>query len=430
MPQARRVTVVSTLLLVGCGAKSTPPQQLANHPHGKDKGDDVGPSCANAARRLIQDSGLDKIPAKSKERARLAGEAEARATCLEDEWPDNVLVCMAARAQPSTCLGQLEDAQQEAFRARLIDWQASFGHGPAGGLNTTDGDAAGRDDGGDDTGDDADNEGQRGGVLGGADWLPCSSYGDLASYDPALGEKIADREYAVALRQHVVRTECEMMWTNDDKQCFAAAKDGAAIAGCRAKLADNAKYSLTNRIGDAAAKYQKVVALEKSPKQIDCKAVAAVHYGDEAWRNILTGLAPGERKRVMEESRTKLAAACASDKWSTTMRACLVGSVAQDTADCYPYPSADRWGFPALGVTFKSGIAECDHVAVLVGKVESCTKFDQRSRDELLVLLVPFTTQLAMWIDMPTSNRDVFVQQCTEYAKLISDGAKERGCKL
>lgn len=414
------------LVLVGCGSKATPPQTVANKQAPAVAKAEV-PTCASAAKLLIKERGFGKIPAANQDKARAAGEAEATAACLDDQWPDAVVQCVASRPSPSSCLGQLDEFQEESYRAHFDDWESNFTKGP-GSRFAKDGNAEGGD--------------AYGGVVGGAaggkdapqeEWVPCEgNYGELAAYDPKIEPKVTDREYALAVREKAVHLACEMTWTNDDKKCFGAAKDAAAISACRGKLADPAKNSLSNLLVESAQKFQKVVALEKAPGKIDCKAVAAAHYGDEAWHGKLTALSPAERKRVIDESKTKLVTSCTSDKWAASLRACLVaaGSAERDADDCYPEKQRAqgyRWGFPAGGVMFKSGIAECDQLADLVKKIGQCTALEQDLRDELLS---SFGTQMGMWLEMPASSKAEVGKQCAETVKIYTEGARDRGCTL
>ena len=425
--------------LAGCGAKPVAPKNAGTKVAAAKPAVAEKPTCATAAHLLMEEKGVGKLPAKEQDRARRAGEAELEAACLADQWPDAVIQCTTARPQPSTCLASLDDAQQESYGAHLEQWQAAVlrGTGGAGYGGAQYGGVEGGVVGG-----------VEGGVVGGTagggsdappppppedDFVPCEgSLGDLASYAPAIGPKQADRQLALNVRERAVHTSCEMMWTNDDKKCFAAATDAASVATCRGKLADSARNSLENMIADATARYQHVEALEHTPRAIDCKAVSGAHYGQDAWRGKLTGLAPAERNRVMAESRTKLASTCTAEKWPASMRACLVSAQGndRDVEDCYPEEQrmqGERWGYPAAGVLFKSGIPECDQLADLVQKIGQCDKLPKDLRDELLG---SFSSQLAMWLEMPASERAEVAKQCTDTIQIYTDGAKERGCTI
>ncbi|HEY1553707.1 MAG TPA: hypothetical protein VGF94_02680 [Kofleriaceae bacterium] len=412
------------LMLVACGPATPSPKHTAEPVAATAPKRDAGPSCTNAARLLIEERGFGKIPTASQDRARRAGEAEVEASCLDDQWSDAVVSCIVTRPSPSSCLGQLDKYQEQSFESHLEDWEPNFTKGPGSRVA----DAGNPCDGGGSAANPCDGSGPPK-----EDYVACEdNYGDLASYAPALGEKAADRDYALSVRGRAVHLACEMTWTNDDKKCFAAAKDAGGVAACRGKLAEPARNALANMLAESDARFQRVAVLEKTPRAIDCKAVAAVHYGDEAWHGKLAALAPADRKQVVDQSRTKLATACIAEKWPATLRACLVAAASRagDSDECFPekeHGAAAKWGFPAAGVMFKSGIPECDQLAVLVHKISTCDKLDQDLRDELVA---SFGQQLGIWIEMPASNRPELVKQCAETVKVYTDGARERGCTI
>ncbi|HTR54239.1 MAG TPA: hypothetical protein VMJ10_26285 [Kofleriaceae bacterium] len=415
----------ASIAVVGCGP-ATPPPQTTTKPAPLAAKAETGASCATAARLVIKEMGFGAIPAKNQDRARRAGEAEVEAACLDDQWPDAVIQCASTRPSPRSCLGQLDKYQDQSLTAHLDDWQPNFTKGPG---SRYGGDAYG---GAAYGGNPCGGANPCGGGAPKEEFVPCESYGDVASYAPAIGAKMADRDYALAVRERAVHLACEMTWTNDDKKCFAAAHDAGAVAACRGKLAEPARNSLANMLADAETKFHKVSALERTPRAIECKAVATVHYSDEAWEGRLAALASADRKDVIERSRAQLATTCTAEKWPVSLRACLVAMANKepDSDECFggkDKGGASKWGFPAAGVMYKSGIPECDQLAALVQKIGACDKLDKDLRDELVA---SFGQQLGMWIEMPASSRPELVKQCAETVKVYTDGAKERGCTI
>ena len=128
----------------------------------------------------------------------------------------------------------------------------------------------------------------------------------------------------------------------------------------------------------------------------------------------------------------KLVATCTTDKWEAVSRACVVSAVPreQDFADCFPEDEnrhTQKFGFPASGVAFKSGVFECDQLAAVVDKIANCEALDKDLREGLRD---QFAEQLAMWLDGFGGRRDRLASTCKEMVTSYNDAAKERGCKM
>ena len=209
--------------------------------------------------------------------------------------------------------------------------------------------------------------------------------------------------------------------------------DAAGIAACRASLDAPGKNAITNAITDADGKVAQVEGLKKNPRAIDCKAVAAAHYTDEALRTKLTSIDPVERKRAFADSRVAMADACTKEKWSPISRACVAAAKPTEFGGldgCFGkdgFRAAYRFGVPAQGVFFKTGIAECDTLADTVKKLSTCDKFDERQRR---MLIESFAMRIGMWIDSAGGGRFDAAGECKETRTYYEREGRERGCAL
>lgn len=422
----RAVTLVAMLLL-GCGGTSKPPpKSLAKAGDPAAKVAVVKPSCATVATLLIKERGFGKIPAAAQERARGAGEAEAAAACLDDQWPDVALECMATRASPSSCLGQLDEYQQHSYDAHFRDWEHNWTNGP--GSRHRDGDQEEGVEGGSED-DASDASGQY--KMKRDEYISCDgSLGDIASYDPVIKPGASERDYALKVRKAALAHSCDMKWSNDDKKCFTIASNAASVAACRNKLEPGARNSLANALADAEQRIKKTLKLAKNKKATDCKVLAAGYYSDDNTSGRLTSLPPAERDRVIKQSRDKLAESCKVDKWKPTERACVAQARNEYTlADCFDesYGKAFRFRLPAAGVVFKVGIPECDDLGDLIKKIGTCEKIEKEIRE---MLLDSYSTQLGMWVETRASEKAEVAAMCKENIERYTEGAKERGCTM
>ena len=430
-----KVGLLGMLLVGACGAAqpTTTPKTPDNKAAGSAAvtaagGEPARASCAGVAKLIIAEHGVKDIPAAKQDRAKRGGEAELEANCVDNEWPQAALDCMATRPSAISCTGQLSEEQQQFYEQAVAEWQQKWMRPDAG--------VGGAGYGGQ-------GYGGAGGVAGGQDappppqeeWVPCELSAQ-ETFAPEIKANAHDHDFAVSVRKRDLQNACEMRWTNADKKCFNAAKDGPAVAACRSKLDDPAKNGLDNLFADEDARLRQVAALEKQPKAIDCKAVSAAHYADDAWRNKLMGLSPAERARVMKESREKLTKACGDDKWQVVQRACVVlipsGEMHEtDMQQCFPDDKEGlmyKWGFPAGGVTFKTGIFECDQLADVVEKLASCDALPKETRQMLKDSIGP---QLASWIDGGMGRgKDETAKMCKQMVTSYMDAGKQQGCKM
>ncbi len=385
----------------------------------------VAADCPTAATALIKEHGFGKIPKDKQDRARIAAEAEVIAACLDDQWSTEMLACITSRAAPSTCAGQLSEYQEQSLRAHISDWETNWTKGVD--RKPDDPPPPPEDD-------------PTPGELHKPnkeppqeEWISCSgSLADPASYEPKLAATLVDRDYAITVRKTALHRSCEFRWSNPTKKCFGAAHDALGIAACRGGLDPSDKNAVTNAIGDADAKFAHVETLVKSGKAIDCKAVATAHYTDDVFRNKLGSIDPAERKRVFAESRLAMTAACTKEKWSATTRACVVSArpTELDIEECFGTDEmrvAFRYGVPAQGVFFKSGIAECDALAEVVKKAAACDKYEPRMKD---MILGSYTMRLGMWLESGGRSRLEVAKQCKDTQTYFEKDARERGCTL
>lgn len=426
-----KVSLVSLVVLAGCGSKATPRPTPSN-----DKGETPtaiavpAASCEGVAKLLIKERGFGAIPKASHEAARRGGEAQVVAACTDDQWSTEVLSCMASRPSPASCLGQLDPYQQRSYEMQLENWEPKWVRGGMGGSKYG---------GGDDPcggGGDPCGFGYGGGAGGQPreEWISCEdSLGDVVSFDPAIKANAPDHDLAVDIRRSAVMRACDLTWSNDDKKCFGVAKDAGSVAACRTKLAEPSKHALGNILIESQARLAQLTSLKKNAKAIECKAVTVAHYNDDQVRGKVLSLAPAERKRVIAESKEKMAATCTSEKWPAAQRACMVLARGRtlELGECFPgndkYTMMYKWGIPGPGVMFKTGILECDELGDLVKKIATCTSIEADLRQSLLDSL---GSQLAMYLDVPASSRLEVGKRCKETQDIYRQGAKERGCSI
>ena len=113
------------------------------------------------------------------------------------------------------------------------------------------------------------------------------------------------------------------------------------------------------------------------------------------------------------------------------MRACVVLSrpAEYDIEECATKAlrTSFRFGVPAQGVFFKSGVPECDALGESVKKLVACDKFDERMKS---MLLESYSMRLTMWLDSPARSRLEIVKQCKQTQQFFEEDARERGCKI
>lgn len=414
---------LAVVLFLGCHQKPAPVVAKAPPPPAPKPAAPTA-DCAGAARAVIAEHGTAKF--KAKDKARIAGEAEMVAACMDDQWESATITCMTTRAAPSTCADTLKEDQNEKFRGRLMLWEN--GWGDAGPVAQDDPPPPPEED--EVTPGDLPKPQQ----PAHEEYVSCmNSLGDVAAYAPAIAANAVDREYAVGVREEALRRACEFHWQNPEKKCFGATKDAAGIAACRAQLAAPDQNVIANSLADAAAKVADVQAMKKKPAQIECKAIAATHYSDEFARNKLTSLEAGERKRVIVDSRTAMAGACAKEKWSASTRACIALARPTDfeTDGCFAgndsFRMGMRFGLPAQGVFFKTGIAECDALTETVKKINACPQLEERMKG---MILGTYSMRLSMWLESPGGSRLDAIKECKENQAWYTREAAQRGCEI
>jgi hypothetical protein len=337
---------------------------------------------------------------------------------------------MTTRPSPISCTGQLSEEQQGSYESHMSEWEAKWQRPDGVGGQAYGGAAYG---------------GVAGNPCGGGGGNPCGGGPmppqeeyvncELSAFEawaPEIKDKAHDHDFALSMRKRDLSQACEMRWGNPDKKCFNAAKDAASIAACRGKLDDGSKNALDNLFAEEDARMKSVASLEKQPKAIECKAVSLAHYSDDGWRNKLMSLSGAERKRVIGESRDKLTKACTDGKWEAVQRACLVSAEPrdQDFQECFPDDPNNqyKWGFPAGGVAFKTGILECDKLGEVVDKLASC---DALPKDTRAMLKDSIGPQLASWMDGGMGARhDEMAKTCKQIIDSYTEAGKQQGCKM
>lgn len=424
-----------TLLAAACG--SHPPTTKPTGTVGSGSGSSAPiastttkATCEVAARALVKERGFGAIPANKQDGARRGGEAEAIASCIDDQWDQTVIDCMVTRASAASCLGQLNVYQEQSYQAHFASWEMNWTHGPDGMM------------GGQGYGDVMN---EPGGGVGAVnpnyqeppepEYVACE-VNNPQDYAPVVKDSAPDHDYLIAMRKNAISQSCEMKWQPAQKKCFNAAKDAAAIAACRGQLDDGQKNALANSLDDVDVKMKRIADLEKNPKAVDCKAVANAHYSDDAWRGKLVSLSPAERKRLITESNAVMVKACTDDKWPAAERACLVSTTHReyDMIDCVIEEKARmtarmyRFGYPASGVTFKTGIPECDQIVEVAQKLAKCDKLDQAVRDSVMDSL---GAQMAMYVDgYGGMSKKEIGAQCKQTVDMYIQGGKAQGCQM
>jgi hypothetical protein len=373
------------------------------------------PSCATVGAKLLDEHGYGKIPDDNKPGAKRGFEAEVLAACVDDRWPDAALDCMTTRPSAISCVGQLTTYQQKSFDLHLKDWERKWRVG---------------------AGEEPIEEEKpkpppekpKPPPTPREEWVSCELK-EPAAYAPAIDDKAHARDLAIAMRERALETQC-YRWGNPDKKCFNAARDAAAIQACRDKLDEHARTALANTLGEVDDDLKKIATLEKTPKAIACKVIAELHYNDDAWHGRVLPLPAAERKRLAVESRAKMTKSCTDDKWTALDRACLVarGGGERAMSECFPkrYAFAARWGYPPAGVSYKTGVAECDVLGELVNKLATCDKLEADMRD---MLQAGWGMEMARFLEWHGARDDI-VRSCKQTGERYREFARDRGCSL
>jgi hypothetical protein len=273
-----------------------------------------------------------------------AGRQALRSMRLE-EHPDAAL---GDEPDPASCLAQLTSGQRASYDAALAAWvQRHPGE-------------------------------QLGAKYGFAPLVACD-VGDVASYGRPLPWTGEEQAFAIALRRFLAEAVCDLGWGPDERNCFhyyaPRASGGAAV--CFSALDDVVHGRVAGAFANADDLVTRALAIRGQAAAIDCAHVVEVHYGAGKWSR---GLPMGEHASPSEiaASRARMAKACADERWSATLRACLV---ATDSLLCFRGAgmTGHAWSFPAGSPYAHTGIPECDAVgdAFRTGLACRSTEYDR-----------------------------------------------------
>ncbi len=368
---------VLLVLVAACGATSTAPTTtVANKPAPPAP---AVATCAEAAVLLRGEvDSDDKQLGPSKEVA-IAN------TCVMSKWTPEVLSCVASAPDHAGCLAKLTEPQRAAYDTAI----APFNEDTA---TLTGGEE-------DDPPPPPPEE-----------YVDCEeAITDVTGFATIVSKDAGDREFELALRKKGLIAECNKGWSITTRKCLTAATDPAAIGACAATLEADEAAGLKTRINDQDALIAKIAAARKKPATIECKKVVAVHYGDAMWKDKLAEQKPADKKRAIDESRKLMTAACTSEKWTATVRACVVVGGGDD---CMP----KEWRYPAGGVMLPLGIPECDAYGAAILKLRSCPSVPKESVD---AMLDGFTQMASITGNMPAESRKAIADACKQATPLI-----------
>ncbi|MCW5806808.1 MAG: hypothetical protein KIT31_30905 [Deltaproteobacteria bacterium] len=383
------------LLTVACGPKAVaPPVQVAEPPAPRSAGP-AQVTCADAA-VLLRGTVEDRVAGTQKEQL-------ITRSCVDDKWPAAVLACVGGQAQAGTCLDQLAEGQRDAYGRRLATWLDAH---PNESLDRA----------------------QTG-------WEPpppprlytChDGLGDPALYAPEVTLTGADRDFVVGMRKAAIFSQCTVnAWEQDALRCL---QDPAAVQTCRGKLSPASHQALADELARVDAQATKTFEARKKPANLDCKKVVLAHYADAAWVGKLTDYKPADRAKAIADSRAAMTKACVDEKWDELARACVVGlGGAQPACFAASGRSSARWSFPALEVSFHTGIAECDVMLGHLHAMSTCDKAPQQMRDSYQQSTVQLVEAYRTMTPDVKANAHV---QCKAIEDALQQAARTLGCAL
>lgn len=297
-----------------------------------------------------------------------AKEAAIASVCRFDSWSQQILDCIGGEHEPKKCLDKLSTAQRAALDTKLTAWSETY-----------DGE----------TWDTAEDER----VANEPPEIGCSAIitnANVSALAPPLGLLGEERDFAATARRVSVTAACEA-WPHPIRACV---HDGLPLATCRARLETGAEQALAGKLWVIDSLMTKIAAAKKKPATTyECKAVVAAHYSDNAWRGKAEvpknpqatraeiAKQATDRKQMIADSRKAMLDACTSEAWNATLRACELVDVDDLCAKGSGRPS--RWGFPAVGVIARTGIAECDSYGQSLQALLACNKVPTQAKDSI-----------------------------------------------
>lgn len=128
----------------------------------------------------------------------------------------------------------------------------------------------------------------------------------------------------------------------------------------------------------------------------------------------------------MADSRAMMKKACAAEKWSVPLRACLVAGVLES---CFiaAIHSTTRWGFPPAGVFVKTGIRECDAYTTALQKLGTCDKMPGSAVE---AVQRSFAQQAFRYTSMNAAERAAVVPLCKQAHEAMRRTAATFNCTI
>lgn len=238
---------------------------------------------------------------------------------------------------------------------------------------------------------------------------------ELASYPPVLAADAPERDWQLEIRGHLLDDDCQHLWSEQNRECIATQGPAACVPQMPGDLAIRlAKLSeLAGKIADA----------KKKPATIECKQAVGAHYADIRWKHRLDGYSAKVRNQMIADSRKLMLAACRTDQWSASARACL--SLGGGDLCFFRTPIRRMWGYPADGSVRATGVADCDDYDAAVNRLATCTKLEAHVRESLVRTNAALKAQIAA---SPPAERAQRGPGCRAALKPISDMIHTFGC--
>lgn len=312
-----------------------------------------------------------------------ARESAILRACEGDRWDQKILTCLGSTTDTERCTKQLTDQQRDNLRAKLDTWTAQYGANDEGDESTPE-----------------------------TRYVDCAELvDDVASYAPPLDDTSPERDWQIPQRKVLVEKTCNTEgWSEATRECLLAGRDPVSVEACL-RAEDPAKL-LVHQLTDLDRHATLIADAKKKPASISCDRVAVAHYGDARWKDRLTKLAPAERRRQIASSRAALAKRCKTERWSDTIRACIVTA---DDPQCYP--NAASWSYPALiAAPLPNLPVECGLYKAAIERLAQCDAVPQVSRD---AMKQAFDQASAGWAALPAAEAQALAAACKAGADAI-----------
>jgi hypothetical protein len=206
------------------------------------------------------------------------------------------------------------------------------------------------------------------------------------------------------MRRHAVLAQCDN-WSTKLRACVA--KDGPAKCA----------VDLARPLAQIDVIMRKVDGVKAT-----CADAVKAHYADTSWTGKVPAMKPRELKRVMADSRARMTKACTDDKWSEPVRACIV---VHGGDACFVGIGA--WGFPALGIAIKTGIADCDSYSDTLYALLTCTAIPHQAVEQMLT---SYQQTVPAFANMTAAQKAAAANACKASDSAIRQSATSLGCTI